>query len=276
MYNFIHSLKKKPIVDNYIIDKEKKYNISLLIPCTSKGRPQWKNMKGTYLYNYTLKTFLLTQSKGYNYTFYIGYDSDDRIYSQPHEQEIITRFSKVFKNINFKFVPFQDIKKGHVTKMWNILFEKAYNDGNEYFFQCGDDIDFKTKNWVQDCILKLNENDNIGLTGPINNNNRILTQAFVSRKHMEIFGWFFPEEIINWCCDDWYNYVYKPDYLFPLINHYCSNEGGQPRYDINNNANFKDNFSENTNNLRKNTYNLAHEHKRKINYYIRYKNNKNK
>lgn len=252
------------------------HTISLLIPCTSKGRPQWKNMKGTYLYNYTLKTFLLTQTKGYNYTFYIGYDSDDRIYSQPHEQEIITRFSKVFKNINFKFVPFQDIKKGHVTKMWNILFEKAYNDGNEYFFQCGDDINFKTKNWVQDCILKLNENDNIGLTGPINNNDRILTQAFVSRKHMEIFGWFFPEEIINWCCDDWYNYIYKPDYFFPLINHYCSNEGGQPRYDINNNANFKYNFSENTNNLRKNTYNLAQEHKRKISYYIKYKNNKNK
>ena len=33
-------------------------------------------------------------------------------------------------------------------------------------------------------------NNDLGLAGPINNNNRILTQAFVSRKHMEIFGWF--------------------------------------------------------------------------------------
>ena len=69
--------------------------------------------------------------------------------------------------------------------------------------------------------------DNIGLTGPINNNHRILTQSFVSTmQHMEIFGWYFPEEIINWCCDDWYNLVYQPNYFYPLINHFCGNYGG--------------------------------------------------
>ena len=248
--------------------------VSLLIPCTSKGRPQWKSMKDSYLYNYTLKTFLLTQSPEYNYTFYIGYDDDDRIYSKEEEQQLITRFSNVFKNISFQFIPFNNIKKGHVTKMWNILFEKAYNDGCDYFFQCGDDIDFKTKEWVRDCIITLKEKNDIGLTGPINNNNRILTQAMVSRKHMDIFGWFFPEEIINWCCDDWYNYVYQPNYFYPLNKHFCSNEGGQPRYDINNNSNFKDKFAENTMKLRKETYELAQTHKRKIDFFIKYKNKK--
>ena len=24
--------------------------------------------------------------------------------------------------------------------MWNYLFRLAYNDGNDYFYQCGDDI----------------------------------------------------------------------------------------------------------------------------------------
>lgn len=251
-----------------------KKTVSLLIPCTSKGRPHWKTIKDTYLYNYTLKTFLLTQSKEYNYTFYIGYDSDDRIYAQTQEQDTITRFSTVFKNITFRFIPFQNIEKGHVTKMWNILFQQAYDDGCDYFFQCGDDIDFKTKNWVYDCILKLTENNGIGLTGPINNNNRILTQAFVSRKHMEIFGWFFPEEIINWCCDDWYNYVYQPNYFYPLGNHYCSNEGGQPRYDINNDTNFRDKFADNTNKLRKYAFTLAQRHKNKIEYFITRNNKK--
>ena len=97
----------------------------------------------------------------------------------------------------------------------------------------------------------LRSHDDIGLTGPINNNNRILTQAFVSRKHMEIFGWFFPEQIINWCCDDWYNLVYQPTHFFPIDEPFCSNNGGSPRYDVNNNPQFLEhgNGAENTRKL---------------------------
>ena len=61
----------------------------------------------------------------------------------------------------------------------------------------------------------------------------LLTQTFVSRKHMEIFGWYFPEEIINWYCDNWINAVYKPDHYFPLVEYHCGNEGGKERYFIN-------------------------------------------
>jgi hypothetical protein len=78
---------------------------------------------------------------------------------------------------------------------------------------------------------------------------------------MDIFGWFFPEEIINWCCDDWYNLVYSPDHLFPLRNHYCSNDGGQPRYTINNSATFVSNLAANTQKLRLDTAVLAERHK---------------
>ena len=108
----------------------------------------------------------------------------------------ILRLTNVFTNVNFEFIEMKDVAKGHLTKMWNILFQKAYDESFEYFFQCGDDIVFTTKNWVMDCIEILRKNNDIGLTGPINNNMRILTQAFVSRKHMEIFGWFFPEELL--------------------------------------------------------------------------------
>ena len=66
--------------------------------------------------------------------------------------------------------------------------------------------DFVKQEYIKE--RKLEENNNIGLTGPINNNSSILTQAFVSRRHMLIFGWFFPEEIKNWYCDDWYNIIY--------------------------------------------------------------------
>jgi hypothetical protein len=238
--------------------------IALLIPCTSKGRPEWNSIKDTYLFNYSLKSFLLTQNPEYNYEFHIGYDYDDRIFSLKEQQDIINKFSIVFKNIQFFFIPFTNIPKGHVTKMWNVLFQNAYDNECNYFYQCGDDITFKTKNWVKDSIEILKKNNDIGLSGPINNNNRILTQAMVSRKHMEIFGWFFPEKIINWCCDDWYNWVYQPDYFYPLHKHFCSNDGGSPRYEINNNTNFKYDFRKNTEELREKTYELAQFHKRKI------------
>ena len=236
------------------------YKIALLIPCTSNNRT-WLNIKDSYLYNLTLKTFLLTCNKEHNYIFYIGIDPGDPIFDNKENQEEIKRFSKVFDYVNFEFIYMNGIKKGHLTKMWNILFAQAYKDDCEYFFQCGDDMYFATSGWVNDCTIALKKSNGIGLTGPINNNSRILTQAFVSRRHMEIFGWFFPEEIINWCCDDWYNFVYKPSLFFPLKNHFCDNRGGEPRYDIDNKVDFLTNNAQlKLNNLRQNTMELAKKH----------------
>ena len=247
--------------------------IALLIPTTSKGRDSWAKIKDTYLYNLSLKTLLLTQSNEHEYVFYIGIDSDDRIFANLLQQAEITKFKTVFKNIDIKFITMENVQKGHLTKMWNILFRQAYNEDCDYFYQCGDDINFRTKGWINDSIETLRQHNDVGLTGPINNNNRILTQAFVSRKHMEIFGWFFPEEIINWCCDDWYNMVYHPTYLYPLQQHFSSNDGGAPRYEINNNKNFAGkmgkNFNINTNKLRDDTNKLAERHKQLIVNYLR-------
>ena len=260
------------------------HKIGALILATSKNRDEWTMMEDTYLYQLTLKTFLLTIDKEHNYIFYVGIDKGDRIFDNQTQQREITRFSKAFSNVEFKFITMEDIPKGYVTLMWNKLYEDAYKVGCDYFYQCGDDMEFKTKGWINDCINKLKEHDDIGMTGPINNNNRILTQSFVSRKHMEIFGWFFPKEIKNWCCDDWANMVYHPKYLYPLYNHLAENKGGEPRYDIDNNPNFrltkesniinsmKGNnmgFGKNVNTLRQKTSKLAESHKPLIEKYIR-------
>lgn len=216
--------------------------IGVLIPSTSNGR-DWKSWTDSYLYTLTLKTFLLTYDKEHEYVFYIGIDRGDRIYDSDKEKSEIKRFVSIMKNVSLEFVYMDDTKKGHLTRMWNILFKKAYDDGCEYFFQCGDDIYFKTRGWINDSVSVLKNHNNIGMTGPINNNPRILTQSFVSRKHMEFLGYYFPEEIINWFCDDWINELYKGiDYFFPLINHRCDNLGGNPRYDINNDENFLKDF----------------------------------
>jgi hypothetical protein len=235
-------------------------NIALLIPSTSRGR-DWSSVKETYLFNYTLKTFGITYDKEHHYRFYIGIDRGDPIYDKTEVREYLERLVGIIKNVTIEFIYMDGITRGHLTVMWNRLFKKAYDDGNDYFFQCGDDISFETKGWVNACIEELQKSDGIGMTGPLNNNARILTQSFVSRKHMEIFGFYFPETIINWCCDDWINEVYKRvGKLYPLHDYLCVNMGGQPRYDINNDAGFRFKFAKSLETLRANTSKLANKH----------------
>ena len=212
--------------------------LGILIPCTSKNQ-DWKTIEESFLYKLSIKTFLITNDKEHDSCYYIGYDKNDPIFDNEENQKKLKKFISVMKNASIQFYEMQNVAKGHVTVMWNQLAKKAYDDGCDYFFQCGDDIEFHTKGWVNDCIEVLKNNNDIGLAGPINNNSQILTQSFVSRKHIDIFGFYFPEEIKNWFCDDWINEMYKPDNFFPLTNHYCANRGGEPRYHINNDPNIK-------------------------------------
>ena len=245
------------------------YKISLLIPCTSRGRDEWSTIKSTYLYKLSLNTFLKTLDKEHTYVVYIGYDADDRIFSLESSHNEIKRFALVFPNVSFQFIRYTDIKKGHLTKMWNVLYRAAYDDQCDYFYQCGDDIVFKTNGWINDSIKALVDHNNLGISGPVNTNNLILTQAMFSRKHMEIFGWLFPEEILNWCCDDWYNHVYRPNFFYPLAQHFCSNDGGIPRYDINGNPNFGVNGMQNTIALRRYAEEFSRQHIRMLAEYLR-------
>jgi hypothetical protein len=212
--------------------------IALLIPSTSNGRT-WSKIEESYLFQLTLKSFLETYDTEHEYVFYIGIDRGDKIYD--NEAEFSKLSSLLFNqpHIRVQRVFMDGVEKGFLTKMWNILFRRAYDEGCNYFFQCGDDIVFKTRGWINDCIRTLERSNDIGMTGPMNNNIRILTQTFVSRKHMEIFGFYFTEQLINWCCDDWINGVYKRiNRYYPLTNHFCENLGGSPRYFINNDTFF--------------------------------------
>lgn len=222
----------------FYINTTDKHSIGLLIPSTSNGR-HWNNSEETYLYK-TLKSFinstLLDQTikNGNIYKFYIGIDRNDKILDTEIFKTEINNIIKPFTNIQIEYIYMDGITKGHLTVMWNKLFIKALNDNCDYFFQCGDDIEFKTKGWIDDCIYTLQINDNIGLTGPINNHPHLLTQTFVSRKHYDLCGYYFPEEIINWYCDDWINEIYRSlNAYFPLQHHLCDNVGGETRYTIN-------------------------------------------
>jgi len=202
-------------------------NIAFLIPC--KGN-DWKNIEDCMLYKKTLSS--LQHETKYNYIFYIGYDNDDIFYSNKNNQRLI---EINFPNYMFHFIEFpSEVQKGHLTKMWNILYKEALNNKNnfiEYFYQCGDDIIFETNNWINDCVLTLHKNKNIGIVGPKNDHPQLLTQVMVSRRHYTIFNCLFPEDIFNWGCDDWINIVYMPKHRYILNNHVSKNKGGVPRYE---------------------------------------------
>ena len=53
------------------------------------------------------------------------------------------------------------------------------------------------------------------MAGPFDVNNlRIMTQAFCSRTHYDIFGYFYPPAFKNWYSDDWATFVYGADNTF--------------------------------------------------------------
>lgn len=203
--------------------------IAFLIPSTTRKRP-WRKMEETYLYKIFGQSFIRTASDDIEYTIYINIDADDPVYCKTEERNKF--ISLIGGNAKIKFISDGYISKGYLTQMWNYLFRLAYDDGNDYFYQCGDDIVFQNIDWLSECIEQLKKQKDIGTCGPINPpNNRILTQTLVSRKHWEIFGFYFPPQIKNWWCDDWINYIYSPHYIKKMDHLIAANKGGKPRYE---------------------------------------------
>jgi hypothetical protein len=229
--------KRDENLKNVLKQFVKKEKIAFLIPSTSKGK-NWNSLEDTFFYKFFIPSFLKTKSNNFDYIIYFGFDYDDKLYLSP---EFLSSLSKILEenNIKFYFMFLANIKKGHLTKIWNALFEKAYQDDCDYFYQCGDDIEFLNENWDELCINELKKYENLGLCAPKdergkeNNNELRLSQALVSRKHMKIFGYFFPEEITNWFCDDWITWVYtKAKKIYYIDNLFIRNQGGVQRYDI--------------------------------------------
>ena len=153
----------------------------------------------SYIYK-LLNNFSNNINKNYIYNFYIGFNNNDKCLNQT---DILNKFNNDYLTVNI--IEFdKNIEPGYVTKIWNRLFEISYNKNNDYFYQLGDDIVFDNYDFLDEYIQELNNINNIGVTGYLtkNGHNGILTQSFVSKKHFQIFGYYFPETIKNWYCDN--------------------------------------------------------------------------
>lgn len=210
------------------------YSIAILVPLTSKGRI-WNNIEESYFFQYLFLSIIKNYKKGYKIKFYLGIDEDEELYTNENINIIFEKLKgEIKKNITYELIIYKDIERGYLTKMWNILGIKAYKKNyHDYYFQIGDDIFINDKNLIEDCINILKKNNDFGITGPSQTTGatEILTNAFFSNKHIEIFGKVFLEDIKNWHCDNWIDNIYLPNYNYRLRFSFIKNLGLKPRYD---------------------------------------------
>ena len=201
--------------------------VAFIIPIKNEE----SSIENTYFFKTMLNSIVKTVNfDKYTIFIYLGYNTGDILGRQKNQDAL----KENFKCFNFDFFQFDNfVEKGHLTLMWNMLFDKAYFDDCEYMYQCGDDLKFFSENWLDDSVKILKENNNIGISGPSNNNNTLLTQALVHKTHKKIFGHFLDSKNIkNYYLDDWLNLIYSPGYVYVLHDHYCSNDLKPPRYTI--------------------------------------------
>ena len=215
-------------------------NIAVLIPVKSK--PEYQNqflLSDLYIYFY--KSFFRHYDSEHNYTVYLGYQNNDDLYNNEKQKEIIKKCFNIMKNTTVIFKQYDSRWQGNVAGIWTSLCYLAMTDGNknEYFIQCGSDIEFQDSFFINKSIKLLKENNNLGVVGlqdkgrlKININDKLLTQTIVSYEHFKIFGFYFPPEIINWGCDDWITEIYEKQNMVYRLRHGFYNRGGKERYEI--------------------------------------------
>ena len=217
-----------------------KKNIALIIPVSSRNS-KYSGVEDIELFKVLLPSLLNSLSTAdkdkFNYSFYVGYDAGDSFYDDEDTlRKIREKFESIVKskNISLKEPVKCEGTEHSPAYVWNILFKKAYDDGCDYFYQLGDDIELIIGGWSAVFAEHLSKNKGLGVTGPLEKHNRhILTQTFVSRVHMEIFGYYFPALFKNWWCDDWMHNVYMPDYNFWCKDILVRNTSvGSTKYDI--------------------------------------------
>ena len=179
--------------------------IGVLVPVCSRNQT-WTQYEDCPLYKVLTPSFEATKSQGYEYQFYIGLDDDDEFFLRYQDR------------LPGKAIAVSDCKHAP-ARVWNVLFQKAYEDECEYMFQLADDVSIETPGWTERFIEKLKSNRNLGVVGPCHPANYqlrkergmpfVLENAFVHRRHYEIFGTLYPHEIKNWYCDVWITDVYN-------------------------------------------------------------------
>ena len=205
--------------------------IAILIPLCSRNQT-YKRLEDAPFIKIFLPHLTRTKEAGYTYKLFVGYDDDDAFYLKHHD---------ALSSLKDVDVSVLSNCQHHPTRAWNMLFQKAVNQNFDYFFQVGDDVSMQTPGWTTRFVDKLLSQNNIGTVGPCEPSNYfgrlqackaiVIENNFVHKTHHDIFGYFFPDKIKNWYCDDWITFVYA-DLATMETSILCSNTVKGLRYDI--------------------------------------------
>lgn len=192
-------------------------SIAILVPVCSRNQ-NYKNFNEVPFVNFLYPSLLKTIDAKHEYKIFVGVDSTDQFYTN-HIGEFY--FLGAPSNIIIKPIILYDCEHKPAFA-WNELFQVAHENGYDYFFQIGDDVEI-FGDWTQKFIDSIESQDGIGVTGCLEkwnaacrkakNQPLCLENAFVGRKHYEFFASFFNPTIENWFCDEWITQVYMPNYV---------------------------------------------------------------
>jgi len=208
--------------------------IAVLVPTTSRGR-RLRGARDTDLLRVLLPSLLKTATwdGSLAYRLYVGYDAGDAFFDTPAGLAgVEAETARLVGDRPLTLVLRRCEGTAHSpVAVWNRLFADAHADGCDFFYQLGDDLALETAGWARDfpAALMLNRvAPGLGVTGPVDRGYcdtrghlkfDVLTQSFVSRLHMDIFGTYYPSAFRNWWSDDWITRVYAPEHCRPAAHH---------------------------------------------------------
>lgn len=195
-YSTIQTIHKKEKMDIQQQDK-----VVFIIPSTSR-KMNYNEVESCTLLNVlydSLKKIDISK-----YTFLIGIDDNDEFYLKNIE-EIKKRLPN---NFHFKF--YDNYDKSYVCIV-NQLANTAIQEYNaEYLYIFADDLNVFKLDFIDTFIDYFKQHENIALGWGIDDNNPYMcTHPFLSKRHVEIFGYFYPPSIKNWSCDVWAEKLYE-------------------------------------------------------------------
>lgn len=198
---------------------------AFLVPTTSRNR-EWTDITESYLNTVLFRTMEQTPM-GVDISVFVGYDTNDPIFSDKEQQ---LKLNAVYMNFNIIWCPMEP-DPGNVVRIWNELASIARKHKFMWYMVLGDDIRLpRDGGWLRLFQKNIKKNDYIGWAAGWSNNDEIATQFLIHDTHLQIMEFVYPPQIKNWYCDNWLFEVYPKKYRYWRKDYPLLNVGGEPRY----------------------------------------------
>lgn len=214
-----------------------KKKITFIVPVCSRGQ-KWQSATECPLITKYLasavKTILPEDYDKYDFHCKFGFDHDDAFFLNEHNIDTIKKsfiaMALEGNRIEVSYHAFDDTKHNPV-QCWNNLAKLAVEEGADYLYQTGDDVELQTPGWVDKFVDALESTGNVGVAAPKDlGYHGLYTQSFVHKTHLEIMGSYFPSAFRSWYCDNAITDMYQPRYNHYIQDCHIKNTGGPQRY----------------------------------------------